>query len=363
MFTNYDFSNNNHSRFELNKAVEPPIMRFVGSSSSDESSMLHSILGKCVLPAAGYYQDNKSKIRNSFVEWVKYLNDVLDIKLIRLSVDVNGKMIDVLIMGREERLRNGNRWILQSCANLDYFEKTIENGAIHGRVDALEANYLFFNYPGVGASEGEIDQNQTVETYHGMMCLLEEVIEAKEIIMFGSSIGGGVQGMELSDHQFKEGVKYLSVMSQTFSSLSKVTAEFDGTGLAKLPWYVQPLVSVSAVKFVGEILESVGWTLESMSSARRLERLGIRQIVIQTATHISDNLTDPGHVVDDDVVTSMATLARGILDQQEVEWKTKRILGVIARHGVGYNPEEELMIRTVILAELEKSVPFMRFVA
>ena len=84
-------------------------------------------------------------------------------------------------------------------------------------------NAIVFNYPGVGASSGLPNRQAMAKTYRAMLNFLEDRtngIGATEIIGYGHSIGGGVQGDALKTHELKKDVKYVFVKSRTFSDLS-----------------------------------------------------------------------------------------------------------------------------------------------
>ena len=62
------------------------------------------------------------------------------------------------------------------------------------------------------------------KTYRAMLTFLEE-LGAEEIIGYGRSMGGGVQGEGLKEHTLKEGIRCLFIQERTFSKLSEAAAD------------------------------------------------------------------------------------------------------------------------------------------
>lgn len=152
----------------------------------------------------------------------------------RISIDVNGTLIDAMIVVKETTAQNG-RWMIQTQGNCELYERAISPESLKGGyLEKLQSNGVFFNYQGVGGSQGGTPTpEEMVHAYKAVMKFVEEKLGAKEIIGHGFSIGGGIQGQALKDFVPKEGVKYAFIAEKTFSKLSKVAESiFKPLGMA-----------------------------------------------------------------------------------------------------------------------------------
>ncbi len=94
--------------------------------------------------------------------------------------------------------------------------------------EALNSNVLLYNYPGVGNSGGWPSAWGMIEAQHAMKAFLadaEHGLNANEVVVWGHSIGAGVQGdaLNVQDPPVREHpelVRYVFVKSRTFDSLS-----------------------------------------------------------------------------------------------------------------------------------------------
>jgi Chlamydia CHLPS protein (DUF818) len=168
----------------------------------------------------------------------------------RFSIDVNGQKIDVMITGKESTLNNG-RWLLASCGNGELYEDTLCSHEFKHILSSVNSNAIVFNYPGVG-SNGLPNKKAMVNAYRAMLAFLEDKnkgLGAKEIIGYGHSIGGGIQGEALKEHKFNPNINYVFSKSRTFSNLSTVVADF-------------------STKSVGFLAKLFGWNIESTFSSK-----------------------------------------------------------------------------------------------
>lgn len=349
--SSYEFS---LSDFSTSHAPREP--SFYYSEETKKKPKLHTFLGRATVPAGSDYQSNEKQVRAEFVEQIRELQEE-GYALNRLSLQVNGQLVDCLIVGLSDQLDNG-RWILNSLPNLWCFEEAITFPSQIERIKKLGANIIYFNYPGVGCSEGKPHQSAMIATYHAVLEYLENRIGAREILMWGTSIGGGVQGAALHNYHFKEGIKYLSIIDQSFDALNKVPTDFLKESS---PEIISPrakyFVPDSVSRLAAKCLKKGGWTLESVSSAIQLEQRGIRQIIIQNTRELTDNIQHAEEIVGDGVIAGNASLGKALLNI-DYAWTTKRFVGVTTVHATGYTDEEERMIRHAIRHELRVSEPY-----
>jgi len=184
-------------------------------------------------------------------------------------------------------------------------------------MSAVEGNAIVFNYPGVGASSGLPNRAAMAKAYRAMLTFLEDKdagIGAEEIIGYGHSIGGGVQGDALKAHNLKEDVKYVFVKGRTFSDLST-----EATALAG--------------KAAGFALKIFGWNMDSVHSSKKMQ---VPEIILQTAlVQDYEELTDSSKIIDDGIIAGKASLAKVLLDDDRCPKSHKIFIGIPEGHNYG----------------------------
>lgn len=287
--------------------------------------LLHTLVGKiAVLPAAspcliGYSIDQINRCRADFFQ----LSDILqhnEWKYKRITVEVDGYKIDAVIVGKENTLGNG-RWLLKSNGNAEFYENQLSDyeGDLQKILLELKSNAILFNYPGVGASSSLPSRKAMAKAYQAILSFLEDQkkgIGAKEIIGYGHSIGGGVQGDSLKTHTLKKDIKYIFVKSRTFSDLSTE-------------------VSCLTIKLLGFLIKIFGWNMDSIESSKKLQA---PEIIMQTANvQQYELLTDSSKIIDDGVIPAKASLAKALLDDTTCPRKNKLFIGMREHHNGGLN--------------------------
>lgn len=240
-------------------------------------------------------------------------------KLKRIVIEVDGQKIDAMIAGTASSLGNG-RWMLGSVGNGEFYEDYLHHTGYQSwrdMVKSLKANVLLFNYPGVGASSGSPNREEMAKTYKAMLNFLEDKkigIGAKEIIGYGHSIGGGVQGDALRTHVLRKDVRYVFVKSRTFSTLKSE-------------------VSHIMNRVFGFIVQALGWNMDSVESSKRLMA---PEIIMQTSAVTEyTELSDGSKIIGDGVIPAKASLAHALLNEPKDSRKQKTFLGIPEGHNYG----------------------------
>lgn len=315
------------------------------SNIQTKEGVIQRLLTKhLILPAAKEYAKQPAHYRQSLVRSIqhRYVKNGKQIRdpyvFKRLQILVNEMPVDVLLVGRKKNINN-RRWILQSNPNLFSLEEMLETKGIRRRMKNLHANYLLFNYPGVGASAGSPNQAQMIATYQAMMKFLEDPnqVGAEEIIGWGTSIGGAVQGEAIKAHQFEKSVRYVFVKDQTF-------ARFEG--MAK------ELVQEVTNELTGKILGPIGnalfknsqWTFDNLPGSEYLEEQKVPEVIIQNA--LVNHPSEPSEILGDGIISSDASLAKNLLTKK---WYHKVFVGVSQEHATSYTLEEERRINEAVL--------------
>lgn len=172
---------------------------------------------------------------------------------------VNGSRVSVHVVRSGQKV---SRWFVVANPNAALYEQhlmqsgshrfkssgklyPIPQGHIYALANKLNANILFFNYPSVGLSEGMPSRHSMIESQRAVWRFAEEKLEAQEIINYGWSIGGGVQGEAIAGFEFKEGVKVASIKDRTFSSMAAAARGLMGPFIARgatlLGWNINTL--------------------------------------------------------------------------------------------------------------------------
>lgn len=272
--------------------------------------LCHIIAGMMIIPASGYSNNDLTEIRLNIAdnlltsEW----------KYKRITVAVDGYKVDAMILGKASTLDNG-RWILVSNGNGECYEgKLSRENEFHQILTQCNANSIVFNYPGVGASSGHLNRQATVKAYRAMLGFLEDQngIGAKEIIGYGFSLGGGVQGDALKTHQLENDIKYVFVKSRTFSNLSATASVLMG-------------------KIFGIAVKIFGWNIGSIESSKKLQ---VYEIIMQTANIEEDyeELHDSSKIIDDGVIPAEVSLAKVLLDDDMCPREHKTFIGMKEGH-------------------------------
>lgn len=296
-------------------------------------NIIHALVGKIVVPSTNKLLNNLKGnpsnyvdlLRNKIVEEVRGNEGPWKYK--RITVEVNGNKIDAMIIGKESTFNNG-RWLLQSNGNSGFYEYSLgdKSSSFKHLLTHLEGNALVFNYPGAGANDGMPNRQTMTKTYQAMLNFLEDKqkgIGAKEIIGYGYSIGGGVQGDALLTHRLKnesDGIKYVFVKDRTFSNLSTAAAHFSNP-------------------FQGFLTKVFGWNFNSVESSKRLP---VPEIIFQTAKvkeyTVLKNSDDLKH---DMVISAEASLAKSLMDADDYSHENKTFIGMPEEHVDPFvNPEQ-----------------------
>ncbi|MDR3624438.1 MAG: hypothetical protein P4L16_04775 [Chlamydiales bacterium] len=261
----------------------------------------------------------------------------------RFSIEVDGYTIDATIMGKPSTLNN-KRWVLVTGGNGEFCEDKLQNNHFKYILSSLQGNALVFNYPGVGSSTGLPSKNAMVKAYNAMLQFLEDKehgIGAEQIIGYGYSIGGGVQGEALKAHKLKEDVKYVFIKNRTFSSLSDEASALMGSS------------------FFGFLIKLFGWELDSVESSRKLSA---HEIVLQAANKKEFNaqcmhaqMTDRSHsiqIVGDGIIAARASLAQALLNDPECSMANKTIIASPENHWSPLNSDLICFIAKTVHSKL-----------
>lgn len=302
---------------------------------------LQGIATEFVLPSSGV----AVKVNRQYeVERCKGLHEFWwNWKSKRLTIAVDGHEIDVVIMV-EPRYLEKKRWVLYSPGNTDFYEHTLVNDSLKNFLKATQANLITFNYPGVLGSSGIPNKTTMEKAYRAVLTFLEDDeygIGAKQIFGLGHSIGGGVQGEALKKHKLKDGVKYVFIKIQTFSSIKQ-------------------LVSLNYNKFLGSLITTLNLNLDSVKSSKSLK---VPEIIVQTADvaeatvlKTKDDLRR-SPFKDDGVIPLNSILANALLTDSGDPLPNKQFLAIPENHQDDLSEATQKKLVELIFKALEEPVP------
>lgn len=189
-------------------------------------------------------------------------NDNCDCR--RIALNKSGIDYDAFAVEPASTKGNG-KWVIVAGGNgwtgEDSLEYCVRDFRAHG------FNTLFINGPGVGRSTGFPTSYSVGAGQEAGLQFLEKVVNAKTILLYGTSLGGGAQSEAIQNHSFKKEINYIVWSHVTFDKLSNVASSLV-IGIAK---YIFFLLGIEA---------------NGVKGAKRLQELGIRHIVTQ---HNRDN--------------------------------------------------------------------------
>ncbi|WP_201457114.1 CPn0927/CPn0928 family alpha/beta hydrolase fold protein [Chlamydia sp. 17-3921] len=123
------------------------------------------------------------------------------------------------------------RWMLVSEGNYWSMENRFKQfGCRNPFVELasqLDANILFFNYPGVMSSQGPVSKEGLIKSYQGCVRYLKDSkqgLGANEIIAYGISLGAAIQGEALKNEILdgSDNVKWILIKDRAFTSMRDI---------------------------------------------------------------------------------------------------------------------------------------------
>ncbi|MBJ7449563.1 MAG: hypothetical protein JHC93_04310 [Parachlamydiales bacterium] len=257
--------------------------------------------------------DLHNQIRNQ-------INLESEFKYKRFTMDVDGYQIDATLVGRASTFDNG-RWTLSTLGNADLCENSLAGPEFRKMLSELNSNGIIFNYPDVGSSTGLPNRKSIAKAYTAMLNLIEDKNKgaaAKEVIGWGHSLGGAVQGDSIRSHKFKDDIKYVFVKRQTFDELSRTITDL----ISK-----SSKAAGTALSFLTRILR---WNQNTQKYSKELKK---PEIILQTA-EVSDYeiLIDSSKIMSDGVISADVSLAKSLLDDTSCDKANKVFIGIPEGH-------------------------------
>lgn len=242
-------------------------------------------------------------------------------------LEKNGVRYNGLLLGHATTITNG-RWALQATGNATVIERAAES--YYNGYMGFGYNTLLINGPAVGRSEGHAVPDSIGEAQEIGISFLETALKGKKIVIAGLSLGGAAMGQAILKHHFKADVRYLAVQQMTFDSVSNVCAEAFG----KLKWLVKKIVIWS------------GCEMDTVAASRKLQELGIPEVIVQASWFPVAGVPALEHFVDDGLIPAEASYGYRLVEEGVLGGKVFRCLP-LAEH---MTPESLVAAHAEILA-------------
>ncbi len=215
----------------------------------------------------------------------------------------NGEKISGILIGHKDTIHNG-KWALQATGNIQPVDLGVSLiGEIYHKQNY---NVLMLNNPGIGRSEGTATPDTIGSTQQMGIEFLETALKAKKIILAGYSMGGGAISLAILKHNFKKDVQYLVIRQMSYNRVSEVCRHV-------LNWSWAPAI--------------VKWAdceIDSLPASRKLQELGISEVIIQSCDQDS-------RAMHDGAIPDPATLHHGVENELELD-DTKIFIGIPFAH-------------------------------
>ena len=177
--------------------------------------------------------------------------------------------------------------------------------------DKLNANVILYNYAFTGRSGGHLPNREAILASHqSMLSFAEKELQAKEIIDYAYSIGGGVQGTSLNHYPLNDDVKYVFVKHKTFASLSELLSDIRS-----------PLL--------GFAIRGLNWNYSSVLSSKKLKH---PEVIFQKGKTNYQIMTNTNELVDDESNIARRSLAKALYDDPKCPKGKKTFVTVTGGH-------------------------------
>jgi hypothetical protein len=304
------------SILELTMKEAPCHIQVTYNPHLPKPSSFHQFVGKFVLAGSFRTSQSSLKLRERIAKLLlegKYE----DWKIKREPFNIDGNYIDTILIGSPATLFNRvqKRWMIFSLGCADFYEDLLLEPNFRYLLRSLQTNCLIVNYPNTAQSKGPRNKELAIRAYQVALHVLENIIQANQIILWGFSLGGGTQAEALKNHVFNANIRYVKIDMQTFSSLST-----EATSLCHLG--------------IGKAIVNSGWEMSPLSTARILT---IPQIVLNRANNL-------GQAISDGVIPATASLIFAL--QQQPLPPNLEIMPLKSKHG-----------KTLTTSEIDRIAP------
>lgn len=262
---------------------------------------IHGWIGRCILRTAIAKYSKKIDLETMKTELA---SEKIWGKLTQYKIQIDEAEINAFTL--EHNQPTEGRWLLVSnglggCAINRLQDSTDLAKTFH-------ANMLVFDYPGTGDSTGLPKRSTLVKTYQTALNVLQTQLQAKQLILYGHSFGGGVQAEALHNYTFPKNFPVVAIKSRTFSSMTAATRWMVQLSSAE---YLSMFKLHHAAKAISALLGRItqvfilliGWNIKTAEASRNL---GIPEIILYSAS------SEKNTPVNDGVIPAAGTLAQGL---------------------------------------------------
>jgi hypothetical protein len=337
---------------------------------------VHRVIGQYLVPASDpnlVKIDSKGLDRRSTQEYCRDLKvelydanqNQIDNFVRRVSISVNGELMDVLLLGKKQKINNG-RWALVCLGNKGLMEDSFNNddpnkkNLVHNwdvlskKYASLDCNFLFYNPLGVGNSGGSATKNTLVDSYKAVREYLEEVVlkenQERVLVEIAGSLGAGLQSESLEGIDLtKKEITRVFVKIQPFSYITLVVLDMCREKYGSFLGSIIGRVAQVAIRFFE-------WEVDTLTNSMSLS---YPEIIVQNATTpepikkeeiIGDqkniyNLRTGELEHKGTVISADSSLATSVIEERK---ENRTIIGVQANHVRNFTDvDHERIVRAI----------------
>ena len=225
-------------------------------------------------------------------------------------LEKNGVRYSGILFGCAKFINNGH-WALQTPGHVESVESSLIEAAHF--YASVQYNVLMINGPNVGKSQGQATPERMGDAQQVGISFLENAVKATKLVIAGRSSGGAATGKAILQHSFTPDVHYLAIPQMTFDSVSSIAGKIISQN-AFVQW------------FIAKLVQFLGCEMDSVAASKKLEKLGIKEVIVQSSGEIASEQLFPKQFIGDGIIPTEATLAYALVDQNIR--KNKRFLGL-----------------------------------
>lgn len=178
----------------------------------------------------------------------------------RVALNISGISYDAFVI-QHEKIKDNGQWVMIAGGNGDIGERSIDEYV--KKFEETDLNILYVNGPGVGRSSGLPTSYSLRAGQEAGLQFLEKVVKATKVLLYGHSLGGGIQAEVIQHHRFVKEIDYMVWSDRSFDNVSHAASAMV-TRLAKLFFLF-------------------GVKLDGVAGAKKLQELGFSHIVTQNS--------------------------------------------------------------------------------
>lgn len=296
----------------------PPVIRYAcyGVVGWAMRQIFARLIGHAVYPATFIFK--KAELQKQYDDSCDYLQ-ATGYRVQEVALIFGNHKYSAYLIGHKDEFDN-KKWSVHLPPNAVNVESQMVNLA-HQNYQNFKCNTLLINGPGVGKQEGYPIRRHMGKVVDLALQYLEKEVKATHISLSGWSLGGGMVAEGVLTHKFSQDkTKYLGIFDRTFNRLSDegplyvelivsdllpriIVHHFGAYNYSSLIHRVCAVIATLLKGITYLALPLTGTELDCTSGAKKLDAMGIKQIVIQH---------EHPHIISDGIIFDAAALSKDL---------------------------------------------------